>query len=44
MLDIPDFVMDNPYNDYEGLDVDCDIDHESYNESDEVQDQLDMDM
>jgi hypothetical protein len=43
VLDIPDVVMDNPFNDFEGLDTNYDLD-ESDIELDEVQDQFDMDM
>ena len=44
VLDILDVVMDNPYNDSEGLDTNFDIDYELDIESHEVQDQYDMDM
>ena len=30
VIDIPDVVMDNPYNDYEGMDINFDNYHESY--------------
>jgi len=43
VLDIPDVVMDDSYNGFEGLDVDFDLYHESYIEFDEFQDQSDMD-
>jgi hypothetical protein len=41
VLDIPDVVMDNPFNESEGLYTNSDLD-ESYIEVDEFQDQYDM--
>jgi hypothetical protein len=43
VLDIQDVVMDNPFNDFEGLDTNYDLDKLDI-ELDEVQDQSDMDM
>jgi hypothetical protein len=43
LLNIPDVVMENPFNDYEGLDTNNDLD-ESYIELDEVEDQFYMDI
>lgn len=44
VLDILVVVMDNPYNDSKGLDIDFYRDHELDIESYEVQDQYDLDM
>jgi hypothetical protein len=43
VLDIPDVVMDNPFNDFEGLDTNFDLDELDI-ELDEVQDQSELDM
>ena len=46
MIDVPNVVMSNPYNDYEGLDRNFDL-HESdieLDELDEVQKKTTMDM
>ena len=43
VLDIPYVVMDNPYNDYEGLDKNLDL-RDSDVELNKVQDESNMDM
>ena len=42
-LDVTDVVLDNPYNDSEGLDTVFDL-HDSDVDLDEVQDKFDMDL